>query len=253
LNYNNYNQLIVLSRCCKYSPIMENKAEGAELRDFDYWDKRWKNNDAKWHRLEASAFLVAYQNELFADRTNIKVFLPLCGKSLDLKWLANLGHKVVGVECCSLPVESFFQEHHMEHVRERVSEQCTRYKSTDDMIHIYHCDLFHFTPQMDCQFDALWDRGSLVAINPDDRKQYVDLMLSLMHNDCRYLLNTVEYDDRDFKGPPSNVPQSTVHQLYGERCHIRRLCEQDFLAHARSTFSDNMEYYRSCLYVIKLK
>ena len=39
------------------------------------------------------------------------MFVPLCGKSLDLLWLREHGHSVVGVELSAVALESFCMEH----------------------------------------------------------------------------------------------------------------------------------------------
>ena len=52
----------------------------------------------------------------FADRllpplqTAQRVFVPLCGKTMDLTWLAVGGHRVFGVEVSQLAVEQYFSE-----------------------------------------------------------------------------------------------------------------------------------------------
>jgi thiopurine S-methyltransferase len=47
------------------------------------------------------------------------VLVPLCGKSLDLAWLAGQGYRVLGVEL-SRAVEDFFREHGLD------AEFCSR-------------------------------------------------------------------------------------------------------------------------------
>src|SRR3546814_12861307 len=42
--------------------------------------------------------------------TGSRVFVPLCGKSLDMAWLAARGHRVLGVELSPLAVGQFFDE-----------------------------------------------------------------------------------------------------------------------------------------------
>ncbi len=42
---------------------------------------------------------------------NSPVFVPLCGKSLDLLWLRERGHSVKGVELSPVALESFCMEH----------------------------------------------------------------------------------------------------------------------------------------------
>ena len=36
--------------------------------------------------------------------------MPLCGKSLDMKWLAEQGHSVVGIDIVELAAQQFFTE-----------------------------------------------------------------------------------------------------------------------------------------------
>jgi len=56
----------------------------------EYWENKWKTNDIKFHLPEANALLVEY----FTSLPKGKVFVPLCGKSIDMKWLLLQGHEV---------------------------------------------------------------------------------------------------------------------------------------------------------------
>ena len=76
----------------------------------DYWEKLWKDDDIGWHADTVHKFLTKYADELTRGRSNLRVFVPLCGKSLDMLWLADQGHNVVGVELAKQAVEDFFQE-----------------------------------------------------------------------------------------------------------------------------------------------
>ena len=38
------------------------------------------------------------------------VFVPLCGKSLDMVWLAQQGHRVIGAELSQRAIDDFFAE-----------------------------------------------------------------------------------------------------------------------------------------------
>lgn len=44
-------------------------------------------------------------------------------------------------------------------------------QTTDGRLKIFNCDLFAMDPLICGTFDGIWDRGSLVAISPDDRKR----------------------------------------------------------------------------------
>merc|ERR1719461_2641998 len=77
-----------------------------------------------------------------------------------------------------------------------------KYKTKDNRLCVYACDFFSVTPEMIGEVDAVYDRGSLEAINVGDRQGYVKLMQSLIGKDFRYVLNAYEYDDSEFQGPP---------------------------------------------------
>ncbi|CAL8396573.1 unnamed protein product, partial [Gadus morhua 'NCC'] len=81
-------------------------------------------------------------------------------------------------------------------------------------ISIYHCDLYKFNSCVEGQIGAIWDRGSLVAINPEDREKDASLLLSLMAEDCRYLLSTLLYNPEQHKGPPFLVPNEQILALF---------------------------------------
>ena len=48
----------------------------------------------------------------------------------------------------------------------------------------------------------MFDRGSYVAIEKEDRKKYIELMYSLYSPEARHLAVTHEYDWTKHDGPP---------------------------------------------------
>ena len=72
----------------------------------------------------------------------------------------------------------------------------------------------------DGRFQAIFDRGSLVAIDPTLRSAYVTVMSKLMAPKGRILLVVIERQsgtDEDLTGPPFSVSEAEVHRLYGEQ------------------------------------
>jgi thiopurine S-methyltransferase len=49
----------------------------------EFWLDNWKNNKIGFHQAVANPYLVEFWGRLEVS-TNSKVFVPLCGKSLDL-------------------------------------------------------------------------------------------------------------------------------------------------------------------------
>ncbi|KAF5889388.1 thiopurine S-methyltransferase, partial [Clarias magur] len=155
-------------------------------------------------------------DKVLCGRQQVRVFFPLCGKAVDMKWLADMGHIIVGVEISEKAIKQFFAEHVLEYKEEPVPAipGAKVFKSLDARISLYQCDLYKFSSAVESQFGGIWDRGSLVAINPCDRRKYATLIMSLMDNDCRYLLDTLEYNPELYKGPPFFVPEDAVKSLY---------------------------------------
>ena len=60
----------------------------------EFWKERWVRGEIGFHQAEVEPGLVTHLGGLAPTR----VLVPLCGKSLDLAWLATQGHQVVGVE-----------------------------------------------------------------------------------------------------------------------------------------------------------
>ena len=73
----------------------------------EFWQKRWADNQIGFHQAQISPYLQRHWSQLnLAD--NAQVLVPLCGKSLDMLWLAGQGHRVLGVELSRKAAEDFF-------------------------------------------------------------------------------------------------------------------------------------------------
>lgn len=52
-------------------------------------------------------------SKLANEKKQQSVLFPLCGKTLDMKAVLDLGHKVIGIEGSRTAVEQFFDENHL--------------------------------------------------------------------------------------------------------------------------------------------
>ena len=71
----------------------------------DFWLEKWQANDIAFHEPEGNEALPTLWPRLGVSPTST-VFVPLCGKSVDLLWLARQGHRVIGVELSPLAVDA---------------------------------------------------------------------------------------------------------------------------------------------------
>ena len=72
----------------------------------EFWQARWARNEIGFHLKEVNPHLQACWAQL-AVPAGSEVLVPLCGKSLDLAWLAGQGYRVLGVARSRRAVEDF--------------------------------------------------------------------------------------------------------------------------------------------------
>ncbi|XP_068674923.1 thiopurine S-methyltransferase-like [Montipora foliosa] len=212
-----------------------------ELSTFDFesketWEQDWKTDDPEFHTNEVNAMLIKHHHEFTDGRNNLRILVPLCGKSLDMIWLADQGHSVVGVELVRKGIELFFSDNKLTYSEKQVSvngslnseTQGTVFKAREKDISLYECSIFDFSAEVaGGKFDCIWDRGSMTAINMmnEERiKQYRDITLACLKPNGRYFLEffapeSLEEMSTSFKF----VSEKSLIDLFGERCAIRFL------------------------------
>lgn len=77
--------------------------------DPGFWLQKWQTKSIGFHQAEANLFLVKFFKELALEQSS-RVFLPLCGKTLDIAWLLSSGYRVAGSELSELAIEELFLE-----------------------------------------------------------------------------------------------------------------------------------------------
>ena len=83
-----------------------------------FWHERWHRSEIGFHEGDTNANLMQFWSTL-ALQPGERVLVPLCGKSLDMLWLAGEGHRVTGVELSALACEAFFAENELTPKRSR--------------------------------------------------------------------------------------------------------------------------------------
>lgn len=189
------------------------------------WLNRWEAGNTGWHHQEFNPHLLGFWQELGVP-AGCRVLVPLCGKSSDMVWLAQQGHTVVGVELSPLAVEAFFEEQQLKPERGGdgafESWQAGPYR-------ILCGDIFQLQGHHLQAVEAVYDRASLVAFNPQQRRNYADILGPLLPSNCRMLLVAMDYRQEQMQGPPYCVNSAEVEQLFGEKFSIELLDSLDLL------------------------
>ncbi|MBT8434267.1 MAG: thiopurine S-methyltransferase [Gammaproteobacteria bacterium] len=178
--------------------------------DNQHWLDRWKENRIGFHEPAVNQHLKSYLPQ-FAVPEGASVFLPLCGKALDITWLAQQGYKVIGIELSQLAIESFFAENSLDFERVE-SDRFAVY--TSENIRLLQGDFFDLRKDdlSACRF--VYDRAALIAMELTDRPRYYEHMLSILPRASNMLLITFEYEQAEMPGPPFSVPTDEVIQHY---------------------------------------
>ncbi|XP_033756355.1 probable thiopurine S-methyltransferase [Pecten maximus] len=187
------------------------------------WLNNWEGDCTPWHMSDVHEGLARYYKVL-VNKPSVqnKIFLPLCGKSVDIKWLADRGNEVVGVEAAEMGLVEFFAEQNIEYsVEAAASVKGKLFRSRDNKIRLYCCDIFDFSASVECGFSGVWDRGSIEALEFEDRKRYIELMRTLISSETGYLAEIVERDLG--KGPPYYVTADELEAGFGPGCTVTKL------------------------------
>ncbi|XP_030067284.1 thiopurine S-methyltransferase-like [Microcaecilia unicolor] len=216
------------------------------------WIMKWEQKNICFHQQHVHRLLENYVDLLLNNRTNLRIFFPLCGKAVDMKWLADMGHSITGVDVSEIGLKDFFTEQNISYVEEQVSDipGAKVFKSLSGNISLYCCSIYDMCRVAD-KFDCIWDRGALVAINPCDRERYANVLSSLMGREFRYLLVTVSYDHTKHSGPPFYVPDVEVDKLFGTFCCIKHLEKVDAFKERHQKWG--LDYFYENIYLLTPK
>lgn len=212
-----------------------------------FWHNRWENDLTGFHLNEVNPHLKANWSILNL-KPNTRIFVPLCGKSIDLIWLANQGHQVIGCELSHLAAEAFFAENKLSVERMLIGD-VELWQS--EKISIFCGDIFNLTADVLGEVDAVYDRASLIALPPTMRQEYAAKLTELAQSAPKLLI-TLEYDQSKMEGPPFSVSESEVKALYEAKYQVKRLSAQDVLVDNKDFRDKGLDYMNECIYQLSI-
>lgn len=193
--------------------------------DADFWLQRWQEGQIGFHRHDVMPLLQKHWPSLQLPEGST-VLVPLCGKSLDMHWLAAQGHHVLGVELSPLAVTQFFEEAKLEPVwtTSRYGEHFSA-----GPIEIILGDAFGLDPALLANVASIYDRAALIALPAGLRLRYRDTVYASAPSGCQGLLITLEYPQEEKAGPPFSVAQAEVEALFAAPWRHTLLERRDIL------------------------
>ena len=183
-----------------------------------FWHDRWKNQLTGWHRAEYNDLMVKHWHSLNAPDGS-EVLVPLCGKSLDMLWLAEQGYSIVGLEMVEQAIHTFFNEN-------QLSPESTQFgkliKHSSPPFTIFQGDVFDLEAGT-LQADAWYDRAAMIAIPPSTREAYVQQIRQQTKLGAVGLLITLTYPPEEKSGPPFSLAHEDVFGLFSQGFEVELL------------------------------
>ena len=202
----------------------------------DFWIERWQKGETGFHQEQLNPYLAYFYGEkgiALEKRQALKIFVPLCGKSVDMFWLAQNGYQVLGIECSEIAVKDFFETQNLDYQvveGKPFNRYVTEAKEGQARIEILQGDFFDLVPDDLEGITDIYDRASMIALPEEMRLDYFKTMLTLQTKGMRTLLITLTYPQEEMNGPPFSVTEKELNDLYNEEFKIDKLLGKDILA-----------------------
>ncbi|MGE3920412.1 MAG: thiopurine S-methyltransferase [Gammaproteobacteria bacterium] len=188
-----------------------------------FWLEKWKIHDTKFDQGQPNPHLIQYLSSLNL-KNNARVFVPLCGKSIDMLWLKNKGFQIVGVELSSIACESFFNVHQIP-FKKLETNRLIQYDAEN--ITLYATDFFDISNKEIGHIDAIYDRAALIALPERLRKNYTNHLRNIINENTKILLISSTYNQNEMAGPPFSVSEHEVLSLFKHFGEVKKLYDQE--------------------------
>ncbi|SDU17138.1 thiopurine S-methyltransferase [Halopseudomonas salegens] len=190
----------------------------------EFWHERWGKGEIGFHKSRPNPLLSRWWPALGLPE-GATVWVPLCGKSLDMAWLRQRGHPVLGIELARSALESFAAEQQLQLGWRQQGEFAI---SEGEGYCLYCGDFFGLQTEDVASVKGIYDRAALIALPEKMRHRYVAHMRHILPPGWQLLLITLDYPQQQRPGPPFSVPDAEVRSLFAG-CRIELLDEQDVL------------------------
>lgn len=192
--------------------------DGEIIMEANYWHQKWQRGDIAFHREEANPHLVAHLHTLNLSEGS-RVFLPLCGKTLDIAYLLSCGYQVLGVELSELAIRELFADLS---ITPQITQVADFICYSADGITIFVGDFFKLSAELTGEIAAIYDRAALVALPLAMRRDYTAHLIKLSHK-APQLLVAYEYQQELIDGPPFSISEQEVAEHYAQTYTINLL------------------------------
>ncbi len=209
-----------------------------------FWLDKWSKQETGFHLSAPHPLLKKFYSHFFASGNGI--FVPLCGKSADLLYLAEKNHYTLGCELSLRAIKCFWQETQREYEQQSCDQRFDIFVSNN--IRLLVGDYFKLQAEDTKSCSHIYDRAALIALPDKMREDYV-IQLRKLFPEAKLMLVTLEYSQHMMNGPPFSVDENEVNKLFSfasvSRIYAKNIIEKETKFKLRG-----LNYLNECVYDI---
>ena len=188
----------------------------------EFWLSCWENNAIGFHEGKPNELLIHQFHEFKKQLQGQRLFIPLCGKAIDIQWLMSQGYTIVGVELSEIAINALFE---LLKITPTITQLDLFKHYSAKNIDIYVGDIFDLTAQIIGSIHGTYDRAAAVALPHNLRTRYAEHLIQITQHSPQ-LLVTFDYNPELMDGPPFSIPKKELDRLYSMHYDIHRLASQ---------------------------
>ncbi|MBR9727603.1 thiopurine S-methyltransferase [Shewanella intestini] len=214
-----------------------------------FWHNKWDQQQIGFHQPQVNPYLIEYWPQLNIPSSST-VFVPLCGKTLDMCFLAEQGHQVLGCELSAAAVEQFFSDNQLTVTKQSMGEHHA-YQS--EQVQLIQGDIFTLDASLTADIGAFYDRAALIAWPESMRAQYAEKLAQLIPAGISGLLVALDYPQGALQGPPFAVSTQWMTSYLAPLFEIELLKCDDVLADNPRFLNKNVPWLNEATYKLTRK
>ena len=202
-----------------------------------FWKAVWitrqnQGENPNFHDQQVKPYLMGFLAETSRDTLNT-IFVPFCGKSVDMLWLQQQGYHVIGVDLSDEATDAFFKEAALPFDRKIEGDFIVkRANTTIGSLTLLCGDILKLQPQHLRNVHLVYDRAGYNSIPLELRRPYAELLTSILPSKTKMLLGVLEMQEprAPQSGPPYFISEKELSK------HFRHTLEVTVYAEKRDDY-----------------
>jgi SAM-dependent methyltransferase len=166
------------------------------------WDELYRRRETPWEKGKPHPALVDFVED--NGQLSGKIFVPGCGSGHDVRALSTADNHVLGIDLAT-----------------RAMTKATARPKVGNEEYLL-ADLFELPPKFNHQFDWVFEHTCFCAIDPTQRKAYVEVIVRLLRPGGMLLAIFFINPDHAEDGPPYRVSTAELEEFFGKDFTIER-------------------------------